>query len=49
MCTRKVCLGHVMTRLLESRREPVMLPNAQRPENGMVVARLSNEATAESA
>ena len=30
MRTRNVCLGHVMTRLLESRREPVMLPNAQR-------------------
>ena len=30
MCARKNCLGHVMTRLLESRRGPVMLPNAKK-------------------
>ena len=40
---------HVMTRLLEGRHEPVMLLNAQGLANGMAVARLSNEATAENA
>ena len=30
MRARKKCSGHVMTRLLESRRGPVMLPNAER-------------------
>ena len=30
MCTRKKCFGHVMTRLLESRCGPVVLPNAER-------------------